>query len=146
MPIGIYGTLPHILTNRKLDNKKATYKDCITEGVNGTGKILIANSALITAGSACAVTAERLFPKQINNIKTNISNKLNNINISFAEGSTATLKDILNSMEVVKSIKKLPASLKGTLAAIALMPFVTIYMLKKTKGNIAAAEAKHEIK
>ncbi len=146
MPIGRYGSLPHILTNKKLDSKKATLADCAKANLKGMGKTYLAAGATLGAGAGSAVVAKRFFPNLVNTAKTKLSNILGSINISDVEGNISNLKEVLKNAEIVKSFRSLPVAAKGAIAAILALPLVGIYMCEKTKGNVAAAEAKHEVK
>ena len=97
MPIGAYGTLPHILTNKKLDSKKATLVDCFKESLKGAGKTYLAAGATVGAGAGVAVAVKKFLPNLVNNAKTKLSNILGCINISDVEGNVSNLKEVLKS-------------------------------------------------
>lgn len=153
MPIGIYGTVPHILTNKNVDNKKAAVKDCVKNGLKGTKNLLIGEAAVLGGGAAATVAVNKLAPNFSAGVKEGLSaaksfygSMLEAITVGAGENAT-NLKEVIKNTGIVDGIKAIPAPLKGALvAAVTILPGVLTYIGAKTIANGAALEAKHETK
>ncbi len=152
MPIGNYGTIPHVLTNESVQNKKSALKDVTKEAVKGPVKMYVAHGAIIGAGAGTTYVVNKFFPKAAQAVKTKLStltskigNVLSKVSINFSDGATSNLKELIKDTGIVDAVKLIPAPIKGALAAAAIIsPIVGAYILDKSRVNMAVAEAKQE--
>lgn len=155
MPIGIYGTVPHILTNKKLDSKKAALKDSVKEYAKGTGKLLLAEAAVLGGAAGATVAVDKFCPTLASNIrsglsgiKSHVGSILEQVPVSVInENGYVNAKEAIKGTGIIEAMKAIPAPLKAAaVASIAILPSVMQYIGAKTMANGAAAEARHEVK
>lgn len=139
-PLGIYGTPLHVLTNKKVEDKKACIKEQIVSGAKDSFKAMGAVAG--TAGAAAGVTAivNKVKPSALDGIKT-----------AYREAS-ARVMDVLkeagatDAQALLAKINKIPAAGKVALAVGAVSAAIvgSIHQYNQI-GKMGGIEGKHEV-
>lgn len=146
-PIGRYGSIPHVLTNKNVNNKA----HCIGQQAKGDVKDLkkVCTATVATAGTAAIVTGcSTKAQSLLHGIKEIVGNVLGDITLGLNTcAEPTTLKDIIKSKNTFQKFNSLPTAAKAAIAAgvtaLAIAaPIVGISNIAKD----AAIEAQHEVK
>ncbi|MBE7705708.1 MAG: hypothetical protein E7Z91_00475 [Cyanobacteria bacterium SIG30] len=140
-PVGINGSIAHILTNDKLD--KEAKKDVFKETAKEEAKdLLTATGTTLATGGLAALLAKKSnkFVGGLKNIKTEVGKGLSQISVKGKN-----LKDILANTKIYTKIKTLPTPVKaGIMVGAAVLGFFGLKDL--TENKAAYIEGKHESK
>lgn len=140
-PLGIYGSPMHVLTNKKVENKKACFKEQITTGVKDSFKATAAVAG--TAGAAAGITAivDKVKPNALKDIREGYR--------KFAGEAMSALKEsgYTDASAILTKFNKIPAAGKVALAvgtvSAAVVGVIHGYNQIAKMGGI---EGKHETK
>ncbi len=162
MQVGMKGSIAHVLTNDKIEDKGACFKELFKETAKDT--LTIGGITAGAAGAAAIVTGcSNKASNAFKNIITGVGNALDKIKIDSVskyrgnkfesikeviENSTsASLKEIVKDSSIYKKIHSLPTPAKAAIAAgaaaLALVGSIMSISLASKAGYI---EGKHEVK
>lgn len=140
-PIGIYGSPMHVLTNKKVENKKACIKEQLTTSLKDSFKATAAVAG--TTGAAAGITAI------INKVKPSALDGVRQGYREFAGKAMQSLKEAgLNDISTAFSkFNKIPAAGKVALA-VGTVSAAVVGMIHGYNqiGKMGGIEGKHETK
>ena len=140
-PAGCIGSIAHVISNDKIENKLACFGEMNKEGVKDSFKLVAATGAAAGAG-AIATAASPTVKGAVKNLISKTGKALSNVSVSGK-----TVKDLIKSTKVFSKFNALPTPAKAAILAGGAVFATGLALL----NNIASAkagyiEAKHETK
>lgn len=140
-PLGIYGSPLHVLTNKKVEDKKACFKEQIISGTKDSFKAMGAVAG--TAGAAAGVTAI------VNKVKPSALDGIRNAYREASSHIMGVLKEAgaTDAQALLAKFNKIPAA--GKVAAVvgaASLAIVSSIHGYNQIGKMGGIEGKHEVK
>ena len=140
-PVGCKGSIAHVLTNDKIENKAACFNELNKECAKDTLKLTTATGVAAGAG-AIATIASPKAKSFLQSAKTAIGNFLSNVSISGK-----SLKDIVKNTKVFTKFNSLPAPAKAAVAIGGAVLAAGCALLGISSASKAGyIEAQHESK
>jgi hypothetical protein len=140
-PVGCQGSVAHIITNDKIEDKFECFKEINKEGAKDALKLTTV-SGLAAGAGALATVASPKAKSALKSAKTAIGNALSNVSISGK-----SVKDIIKNTNVFTKFNSLPAPAKAAIAiggAVLAAGFALFEIMSAAKAGYI--EAKHEVK
>lgn len=140
-PAGCIGSVAHIISNDKIENKFACFKEMNKEGAKDTIKLAAATGVAAGAG-AIATAASPTVKGAVKNVISKTGKALSNVSVSGK-----SLKELITSTKAFTKFNALPAPAKAAILAGGAVLATGLALL----NNVSAAkagyiEAKHEAK
>ena len=140
-PTGCIGSIAHVATNDKIENKLDCFKEMNKEALKDNFKLVAATGAAAGAG-AIATVASPTVKGAVKNLISKTGKALSNVSVSGK-----TVKDLIKSTKVFSKFNALPTPAKAAVLAGGAVFATGLALL----NNIASAkagyiEAKHEAK
>lgn len=142
MKVGLNGSIAHVLTNEKIENKAGCIKDITVQ----SGKDILTLAGTTAAVGAVAAGATKFGGPKVTGLiskaKNHVSGLLDKVSVSGK-----SLKEVISNTNIYKKFAKLPAPAKAAIAAgtVALALIHPIWSLA-TAAKAGAIEAQHETK
>ena len=139
MQVGMKGSIAHVLTNDKIEDKGACFKEMAKESIKDT--LVLGSVTAGTAGAAAIATGcSNKAAGAFNQLKTKAGEILNKISIN-----DKNLKDIVKNSKIYNKISASPA--KAAIAAgAAAITLVGSLMTVSAQSKAGYIEGKHEVK
>lgn len=140
-PVGCKGSIAHVLTNDKIEDKLACFKEMNKEGAKDTLKLTAATGVAAGAG-ALATVASPKAKSFLQNAKTFVGDLLSEFSISGK-----SVKDIVKNTKVFGKFNSLPAPAKAAIAvggAVLATGLTLVGCVSAAKAGYI--EAQHESK
>ena len=141
MQVGMKGSIAHVLTNDKIEDKGACFKEMAKEGIKDT--LVLSGVTAGTAGAAALATGcSNKAAGAFNQLKTKAGEILSKISVNGEN-----LKDIVKNSSIYKKINTLPTPAKAAIAAgAAAIALVGSIMTISAQSKAGYIEGKHEVK
>ena len=141
MQVGMKGSIAHVLTNDKIEDKGACFKEMAKESIKDT--LVLGSVTAGTAGAAAIATGcSNKAAGAFNQLKTKAGEILNKISIN-----DKNLKDIVKNSKIYNKISALPTPAKAAIAAGAVaITLVGSLMTVSAQSKAGYIEGKHEVK
>lgn len=140
-PVGCKGSVAHVITNDKIQNKIACLGEQQKEGIKDSFKIVAATGAAAGVGALATVaspTVKGAVPKVI----SKVGKALSNVSVSGK-----TLKELVSSTKAFTKFNGLPTPAKAAiLAGGAVLAAATTLGTIASTSKAGYIEAKHETK
>ncbi len=154
MKIGLKGSVSHILTNDKVENKHACLKELYKERCKDV--LRLSGGAAGVAGAAAATTillpeclpdAASKAANIVNKTKSAIGKQLSQFTFRDQNGNLSNLKEAVKSTKIYTKLSALPAPAKAAIAAgAAALPVIASFLHKASVRREGYIEGKHEVK
>lgn len=140
-PIGIYGTTPHVLTNRNIDtrNKVHCFAEQTKESVKDAKTIV--KTATAAAGATAIITGCSINAQNfLHGLKHGTGKLLSSFHVD-----ETNLKEIIKNTNTYEKLNALPTPAKAAIAVgVATLSIVSPLIGLSNFAKNAAIEAKHE--
>ena len=73
MPIGVYGSVAHILTNKKVEDKKGCLKELTKENFKDLAKMIAVPAGVAGAAAGVTAVADKFVPSQAQKVAGKVS-------------------------------------------------------------------------